>query len=195
MKVRYSVVALIFLSPVGLVCGQQREPQAPPPATQVSAASIFANYPNLQAQAKEFGDAFVRKDFERLTELTYPKSIEIGGGKESLISEVTGTARQLQAEGIEMLSWTPTDVTQLLRDSGSLYAVVPMTARIKVHEDLFDWYLCQVGISSDQGQHWTFVPARSRLRDMFPQVVDKLNLCPERPAVKMTSHQTLDGPR
>jgi hypothetical protein len=193
MMVIHSVVALIFLSPVGLVCGQQPEPQTP--AAQVSAAPMFASYPNLEAQAKAFGDAFVRKDNERLMELTYPKLIEIVGGKENLINEVTWTEKQLQVDGVQMLSWRPTDVTQVLKDSGALYAVVPMTARIKVREELFDWYLCLVGISSDQGQHWTFVPAKCGLRDIFPQVVDKLNLCPERQAVKVTSQQTLDRPR
>lgn len=196
MKTIYSVVALIFLSPVGLVCGQQREPQAPPAgATQVSVASKFASYPNLEAQAKAFGDAFVRQDNERLVELTHPKLIESAGGKENLINVVLGTEIQLQTHGVQMLSWGPNDATQILEDSGSLYAVIPMTARIKVKEELFDWYLCLVGISSDQGQHWTFVPPKCGLRHLFPEVVDKLNLCSERQAVKVTSHQTLDGPR
>jgi hypothetical protein len=190
MKVMYSVVAVIFLSPVGLVCGQEQKPQAPPaPATQVSVASMFASYPNLEAQAKEFGDAYVRKDNQRLMELTYPKMFEVAGGEEHLMSEVVKGESQLRAEGLQVLSWTPTDVTQLLSDAGSLYAVLPMTMRMKVRDELFDSYHCLIGISNDQGQHWTFVPARCvKLRDMFPQVADKLVLCPEKDPGRVTDH-------
>jgi hypothetical protein len=43
---------------------------------------MFSSYPNLEVQAKDIGDALVRKDFQRFTALTYPKLIEMAGERE-----------------------------------------------------------------------------------------------------------------
>src|SRR5260221_193307 len=136
MNVLYSVMALMFLGSAGFVSGQ--EPAALRLATP--AASILPSYPNLKAQAKEFGDSFVQKDFERLAELTNPNYIEIAGGRQNLISVTTRTARQFEDTGVELLSWEPTEVTQLVEESGSLYAVVPMTMRTKARNVVAEDY-------------------------------------------------------
>ena len=166
----------------GFVCGQNQSPLTP--ATQAS--SLFATYPNLEAQAKEYGDAFVRKDNKRLVELTYPKYIEIAGGKQNVISVAAGTERKMEADGLRVLSWVPTEVSQLVDESGSLYAVVPMAMRMKAREVLLESYDCLIGVSIDHGEHWTFVSSSCvRLKDAFPQVAEKLILCPEKQSVTL----------
>lgn len=181
MKILYSVMALVFLGS-GFVCGQNQSSLAP----SIQSSSIFANYPNLEAQAREYGDAFVRKDNQRLVELTCPKYIEIAGGKQNVISMATGTERQMEAEGVRVLSWVPTEASQLVGDSGSLYAVVPMTMRMKARAVVFDSHECLIGVSIDQGEHWTFVSSGCvSLKDAFPQVAERLVLCPEKPSVTL----------
>jgi hypothetical protein len=181
MRVVYSVIALVFLGS-GFVCGQNQSTRMP--ATQSS--SIFSTYPNLEAQASEYGDAFVRKDYQRLVELTYPKYIENAGGKQSLITVAAGTGRGLEADGVRVLSWMPTEVSQLVDESGSLYAVVPMTRKMKARTVLLESYDCLIGISIDQGEHWTFVSSSCvNLKDAFPEVAERLILCPEKQSVTL----------
>jgi hypothetical protein len=185
MNVFYSIMALMFLASAGFVCGQEQA--ALTPATP--AASILSNYPKLEAQAKEFGNSFIQKDFKRLAELTYPKYIEIVGGTQNLIGVATRTARQFEDNGVELLSWEPTEVTQLFEESGSLYAVVPMTMRTKARNVVAEDYDCLIGVSIDNGVHWTFVSSTCvRLKDAFPRVADKLVVCPEKQWVKLPAH-------
>ena len=188
MKLIYSIVAAILWIPVGSVCGQQTQSQAPSMMT-ITVDSMFSSYPKLEAQAKEISDAFVRKDFKRFTELTYPKLIRIAGGKEKLIKTLAEETKQAEAQGLNVLSSTPTDVTQFLKVSGSLYAVMPTTLRMNMRGDLFESYGCMIGISSDKGEHWTFIDSGSGgLKDLLPNVADKLSLCPAKRPVKLTSH-------
>lgn len=183
-----SVLALGFLGPFVLVCGQQQQQTPSSPKTVVTMASMFRSYPQLEAQAKEIGDALVRKDFQRFTALTYPKLIEMAGGKEKFMKAVAEGTNQEEEQGLQMLSSIPTDVTQFLKVSGSLYAVMPTTLRMKMRGDLFESYGCQIGISSDQGEHWTFVdPGSGGLKDLLPSVADKLSLCPAKRPAKLTN--------
>ena len=183
-----SVLALGFLGPFVLVCGQQQSLQKPSPRIEITVASMFSSYPNLEVQAKDIGDALVRKDFQRFTALTYPKLIEMASGKEKFMKAVAEETNQEEAQGLQMLSSIPTDVTQFLKVSGSLYAVMPTTLRMKMRGDLFESYGCLIGISSDQGEHWTFVdPGSGGLKDLLPSVADKLSLCPAKRPVKLTN--------
>jgi len=186
----YSILTLVFLGSLILVYGQQpNPPTTPSPRTVVTVDSMFSSYPKLEAQAKEISDAFVRKDFKRFTELTYPKLIRIAGGKEKFITALAEETKQEEAQGFKVLSSTPTDVTQFLKVSGALYAVMPTTLRANLRGDLFESYGCMIGTSSDKREHWTFVDSGSGgLKDMLPDVADKLSLCPARRPVKLTSH-------
>jgi hypothetical protein len=182
------MIALVLLISFVSARGQQ-QPQTPSsPKTVVTVASMFTSYPELEAQAKEIGDALVRKNFQRFTALTYPKLIEMAGGKEKFMKAVAEETKNEEAQGLHMLSSIPTDVTQFLKVSGSLYAVMPTTLRMKMRGDLFESYGCLIGISSDQGKHWTFVdPGSGGLKDLLPTVADKLSLCPVKRPVKLTN--------
>ena len=174
MKALRLVIVLIFLGSTGFVCAQNQT------------TAIVTAYPNLEAQAKEYGDAFVRDDVERLVELSSPKYIEIAGGKEKLIGAGKATRKQFEQNGIQLLSWTPIEGLQLVEESGSLYAVVSMAMRTKGRGYLFEDYDCLIAVSNDGGEHWTFVSSTCvRLKDAFPQVAEKLVLCPEKKPLRV----------
>jgi hypothetical protein len=174
MKIVYSVIVLVLLGPAGSVCAQNQLL-----AHQLLTPSIFKSYPNLEAQAREFCEAYVRKDYQRMIELTHPKMLECAGGKERLLSELGRGEELWQAYGIEYLSWTPADATQVISDSGSLYAIVPTIVNRRVRGEPSAFDVCLIGISSDEGQHWTFVPTSCvNLSSMFPNVAPRLRVCP-----------------
>ncbi len=188
LRTTYSMLALVSLGALLSVCAQQTS-QTSSPRTVVTVDSMFSSYPRLEAQAKEISDAFVRKDFQRFTGLTYPKLVRIAGGKEKFMKALAEEMKQEEAQGLHVLSSTPTDVIEFLKVSGSLYAVMPTTARMNMRGDLFESYGCMIGISSDKGEHWTFIDPGSRgLKDLLPSVADKLTLCPAKRPIKLTSH-------
>ena len=187
MKIVQTFLVLIFLSPLLLVYGQENKPSATPsPKTVVIVGSMFSSYPELEAQAKEIGDTFVRKDYDRFAELTYPEVIRLAGGKEAFLKHVTEEMKGQEDQGLKVLSSIPTEVTQLITVSGSLYAVIPTIMKLDMRGSLFQGYGCLVGISGDRGKHWTFIGTGSNLKYILPQVADKLTLCPEKRPVRLT---------
>jgi hypothetical protein len=188
MRIVYSTLITICLGPFLLAIGEPQMPPKPSPGTVVTVDSIFTSYPKLEAQAKEIGDAFVRKDLKRFSALTLPKLIEVAGGREKFINMLSEEMKQEEAQGLEVLSLMPIDVTQLMKASGTLYAVMPTALRLKMRGELFESYGCLVGISNDDGQHWTFLePGVRGVKDLLPDVADKLMVCPAKRPVKLTS--------
>jgi hypothetical protein len=188
MRFARSIFAVICLGLLIVPTGQTQTPQTKSPRTVVTVGSMFDSYPDLKKQAREIGDAWVQKNLERFAELTSPKLIKMLGGKAKFISAMKDEMKWEEAQGLETLSMMPTDVTEFLKVSGSLYAVMPTTHRMKMRGELFESYGCLLGVSSDGGVHWTFLdPAGKRLKDLLPEVADKLSLCPEKRPVKLSS--------
>jgi hypothetical protein len=195
--------ALIPFAPLAIACSRPTEPQSKPVGAQSPVAAPVAgqspavqssgqseNYPTLVAQAQEVNDAFRRRDFARMVDLTYPRVIEAAGGRDRMVESLTKEMKAMEAEGVFVLSSTAGAPTQIIHVSGSIYAVVPTTLKVKAQDGIFQTEGSMVGISSDSGANWTFIDAggkdQSQLRKMLPDAADKLSLPPEKQPVKIS---------
>jgi hypothetical protein len=164
---------------------------APPPQSQSPTPSPTAeNYPNLTARAKELEEALAHKDYAKVIDLTYAKVIELGGGREKLLAQMTSQMKTMEGEGVELLSSTSTTPSQILHDADGIYAVVPVVSKMKAKDGVFQMEGSLIAISTDAGQTWTFVDAtgkdQTELKKIFPNL-DKLKLPPEKDPVKIAS--------
>jgi len=174
---------------VSVACKSAPKPQAqaspPPPVIQA-----IESYPNLTARAKELETALASKDYAKVIDLTYPKVVEVGGGREKLLAAMTSEMKTMEAEGVELLSSTAAPPSQFVSDASGIYAIVPVTTKIKAKDGIFQTEGSLIGISTDGGQNWTFVDAtgkdQTELKKILPSF-DKLNLPPEKPPVKIAT--------
>ena len=185
--VRFRLGCLVLLS-LTIACGQ-KEPPKTPVATQSPVASV-ENYPTLVAQAQEVNDAFRRRDFARMLDLTYPKVIEAAGGRDKMIASLAKGMKEMEAEGVTVLSSTAEAPTQIVHVSGWIYAVVPTTLNVKAQTGIFKTESSMIGISSDRGANWTFIDAggkdRKQLLSFLPAPADALKLPAEKGPVKIS---------
>ena len=162
------------------------------PAAGQSPTAASESYPNLVAQAQEVNDAFRRRDFAKMLDMTYPKVVEAAGGRDRMLSSFTREMKEMEAEGVVVLSSTAGFPTQIIHVSGSIYAVLPTTLKVKARDGIFQTEGSMIGISSDGGKNWTFIDAggkdQKELRSILPDVVDKLNLPPEKQPVKISNN-------
>ena len=187
MKLVCLVFAGLALS-ISFACA--RTPPSQTPAVGPSPSATAENYPSLTARTKELCDAFTNKDYLKVLELTYPKVIETGG-REKMLATMQDEIRGMETEGVVLLSTTPGSPTQFVHDAGSIYAVVPITVRIKAQAGTFQTEGTLIGISADSGANWTFIDAagedEKKLRMLLPNTLDKLKLPAEKPPVKVSA--------
>jgi hypothetical protein len=174
---------------ISVACKSAPKPQAQAPAA--SPPAVSESYPNLTAQAKQLEDALGRQDYGKVIDLTYPKVIEIAGGREKMLSETTKEVQSLKADGVEILSSSCGAPSQFVSDAGGIYAVIPVVSRVKAQDGIFQTEGSLIGVSTDGGQNWTFVDATGKdqieLKKIFPNL-DKFNLPPEKAPVKVATN-------
>lgn len=192
------LVVVILLS-LPIACSQKESKDAPavstPPETgqspAVQSSGQSEKYPNLVAQAQEVNDAFRRRDFARMVDLTYPKVIEAAGGRDKMVAALAKGMKEMETEGVVVLSSTAGTPTQTVHVSGSIYAVLPTTLKVKAQDGIFQTEGSMIGISSDSGATWTFIDAggkdHNELKRLLPDAADKLSLPPEKQPVKISN--------
>ena len=179
----FAIACLSLLSSV--TCTRAPHPQAG--TTTPSAAA--ESYPSLTAKSKEITDAFTNKDYQKVLELTYAKVIEAGGGREKMMATMQKEIKSMETEGVVMLSTTAGSPTNFVHDSGSIYAVVPVSLKIKAQDGVFQTEGTLIGISSDGGANWTFIDAAGEddpdLNTLSPSILKELKLPRDKPPVKV----------
>jgi hypothetical protein len=167
---------------------------APPSQTGGATASPSAgaeSYPTLTAKTQEICDAFTKKDYLKVLELTYPKVVETGGGREKMMATMQDEIKGMETEGVVLLSTTPSPPINFVHEAGSIYAVVPITVKIKAQDGIYQTEGTLIGISADGGSSWTFIDAagedEKKLRMLLPSTLEKLKLPEEKPPVKISS--------
>jgi hypothetical protein len=175
---------------VTMSCARRQETASNQKVRPPAAASPSGKYPTLAIQAKEVNDAFVRKDFGKVSDMTYPKVVQTSGGREQMIALLSQGVSEQEAAGGFLVSSTPGEPTQIIENSGSTYAVIPTTMKIKTPEGLFQASGCMIGISTDNGQNWTFVDAggkkETELKAVLPEVAGRLQIPKETGPVRIS---------
>lgn len=127
-----------------------------------------------------------------MIDLTYPKAVEAAGGRDKMVAALARGMKEMETDGVVVLSSTAEAPTQIVHVSGSIYAVLPTTLKVKAQDGIFQTESSMIGISTDSGATWTFIDAggkdQSQLRKMLPDVADKLNLPAEKQPVKISSN-------
>jgi hypothetical protein len=143
-------------------------------------------------QAQEVNDAFRRRDFGRMVDLTYPKVIEAAGGRDKMIASLAKGMKEMETEGVTVLSSTAEAPTQIMHASEWIYAVVPTTLRVKAQTGTFKTESSMIGISSDHGAHWTFIDAggkdHKQVLSMLPAPGDALKLPADKEPVRISDN-------
>lgn len=145
------------------------------------------DFKNLKSQADESGKAFVSRDFNRLVDLTYPKLVELVGGRAKMIAFLEKGTNEMKAQGAEVISMSVHDPTQVIKVGKQMFAVLPVTLKMKVPEGVLVGKSFMLGISDHRGDRWTFVNGSSfsdkMAETLFPAAKGKLKIPAEEPPV------------
>lgn len=184
-----TLIGSLFSSQIA--CGQTQVNQNASRHSTPSAYSKLSQqkgYPNLKMQAEQLAEAFDRKDYDKAASLTYPKQVELMGGREGMVGILNRVGKQAEAENMKLLSTTVGEPEEIIRIERQLFAIVPTTLKIKRPEGIFVGNGFLIGVSNDDGESWTFVDGsggrnQEKLSSFFPGAAGKLKLPELKPLV------------
>jgi len=108
-----------------------------------------------------------------------------------MVAALAKGMKEMEAEGVVVLASTAGAPTQIVHASGSIYAVLPTTLKVKAQDGVFQTESSMIGISSTVAQPGPSLIAggkdRSQLKSLLPDA-DKLNLPPEKQPVKISNN-------
>lgn len=144
----------------------------------------------LKAQAQEIGQAAIREDHTKMAQLTHPALVEKFGGQAAYVKKLDSTATEMKQQGFRLKAFTVGEPSELVQAGGRLYAVVPQEVQLSGPQGAAGRRASfLVAVSADGGSHWQFVDGsgvrgdRSKLKMLFPEFPDRLQLPADQPAV------------
>lgn len=137
----------------------------------------------LLRRARESGDALIRGDFNKLVDLTYPKLVELIGGRARMVSLLKTRRKEMKTQGNEFSSVSVHQPKETVSIGTRTFAIVPFTLKLNVPEGTLIHETFLIGISEDRGVTWTLIDGTNlderRLRILLPDAGGKIIL-PER---------------
>lgn len=191
MRALLNLIFLVLALTLQLACGQTQvnSNASKPTSANASRPSAQAkDYPKLKLQANELVEASNRKDFNTVVSLTYPKLVEMVGGREKILDSINQGMKEAEAQNVKILSFTLGEPGEVISVERQLLAIIPSTMKLKVPEGTLTGQSFLIGVSEDGGENWTFVDAsggmdREKLKALFPAAADKLKIPETKPPV------------
>ena len=178
LVVRVSVSLTLALTITCSGSGSVQKKAGEQATTRLDAASNE----RVKVQAQELSDAVLKADYARAADLTYPRLIELIGGRAKFISAMDEEMKQVQSDVFRIESIAVGEPRDVIEVEGQIYAIVPTTMKMKVIEGTLVGEAFMIGVSADRGQNWTFVDSGSSsmdtkmLKTLFPSAAEKLRI-------------------
>jgi len=143
----------------------------------------------IRQAAKENSTAFATANYDRLVDLTYPKVVELLGGREKMIELLRRGAEDMKSHGSSILGADIAEPKEVITAGDKRFAIVPMIVHVKVPEGTLRTNGFLLAVSTDQGKAWTFIDGagltREKLTQVFPDFPSEVSLpAPERPVLE-----------
>ena len=141
----------------------------------------------IRQVAQENATALTTANFDRLVDLTFPKVVEMAGGRQKTIELVRRGTEEMKSNGSVILGAEVAAPKEVITSGERRFAIVPLTVHVKVPEGRLRSKGFLLAISMDAGKTWTFVDGagltKEKLAQLCPNVPSRLTLPSKEPPV------------
>jgi hypothetical protein len=141
----------------------------------------------IKARAEEASNAFIKGDYQKFVDLTYPKLVELMGGREKMISLTEGQMREMKAQGVEFMSTTVDVPREVVPAGPQVFSIVPYTLKMKTPEGVITQQSYLLAISNSDSIKWTFIDVTglndAQLKAVVPGAVGRVTFPAKQPPV------------
>ena len=139
-------------------------------AVCVQLASADSQTERVRALAAKNSAALSSGNYARLVELTYPKIVEMIGGRDKMIETLRRGSEDMKAHGSAILGAEVSEPKEVVTVGGRQFAILPMTVRVRVPDGTLRSTGFLIAVSEDHGKTWTFID-RAGLKEKLAQVL------------------------
>lgn len=129
----------------------------------------------LVEQAKEYANALVNREFEKVASLTHPEIVELGGGAEYIKGDLEKERQMLVDSGSEFVSAQIGEVGQYFEENGEIQTIFPISFQLMINKEEFTAENHVLAVSKDKGNKWYFVDLAKYDKESLKTFVKNLN--------------------
>jgi hypothetical protein len=132
------------------------------------------DHESLNAQLESMSSAFLNEDYKAMADYTYPKILEMMGGKEAMIEATESTMSQMKSQGFTFLDIVFKEPSKLYEKNGDTQCVVTQVLVMETPQGKIQSESTLLAISEDEGENWVFIDSsgmpRASLESLYPNL-------------------------
>jgi hypothetical protein len=136
----------------------------------------------IRKLAAEDSAALTSGDYARLVQLTYPKVVEMIGGRDKMIETLQRGSEDMKARGSAILGAEVGEPKDVVTAGDKQFAIVPMTVRVQVADGTLRSKGFLIAVSEDRGKTWTFIDGAGLVREPGKEKEKLAQILPDFPS-------------
>jgi hypothetical protein len=132
-------------------------------------------------QARQMADAMLKSDFDRFIDYTFPKVVQLFGGKEKMAKFLKNGVVNMHEHGYQYLSCEVGKPEEIRKVDNYSFTIIPETIKMRTEKGTLVQESYFLGISTDDGNNWKFIDGAgikdtSILRIVIPELVGQIEI-------------------
>jgi hypothetical protein len=129
----------------------------------------------LKVQANKLIEATLKKDYNTLASFTYPKVVEMMGGKEKMIQTIQTGMQKLSDQGFTVQKGVIGSPGKFYKAGKEIHCLLPETITMLTKEGKLLSKSNLLAITQDGGSNWYFLDVNSSTINFVPKLFPQFN--------------------
>ena len=129
----------------------------------------------IKLEAETMVESLKEKDFESLMHYTYPRLIELAGGKDILSKRVSESLNQMENDGVMIIDAIIGEPENTFIAGEELHCLVPQEIVMRVPNGKLISNSFLLAISKDNGKSWYFLDTNQMTIENIKQLIPTFN--------------------
>lgn len=120
---------------------------------------------NLNGNLKKMRQYFLAEDYNNFSNYTYPKVLQMMGGKEKMVKATSASMNQMKNEGFSFIDVSFKDPSSFLKKDGELQCSLTQVLLMDTPKGKIQAEYTLIAVSEDDGKNWTFIDASGKSKE------------------------------
>ena len=129
----------------------------------------------LNSQLTEMRKFFLDENYEAFSNYTYPKVIEMMGGRDRMIEATRNGINKMKDDGYQIIDISYKDPSQFLEQDQELQCSLTQEITMQLPQGKIIAEYTLIAISNDNGQNWKFLDTSGQSKETMIKYFPNLN--------------------